>query len=117
LKTVRNSYTDLDLSIHAKKGPEKSRDTFPFRGCFNSNFSHVGLWAFCGSSFLIELYESKKMWKTSHEEWSKVDDGRGSEGRLAISSYFNVYCGKGKQEGQSRIDLVKNITEKKRKAY
>jgi uncharacterized protein (DUF2461 family) len=29
LKTVRGSYTDLDLSIHAKKGPEKSRDTLP----------------------------------------------------------------------------------------
>jgi hypothetical protein len=29
LKTVRGSYTDLDLSIHAKKGPEKSRATLP----------------------------------------------------------------------------------------
>jgi hypothetical protein len=29
LKTVRGSYTDLDLSIHAKKGPEKSCDTLP----------------------------------------------------------------------------------------
>jgi hypothetical protein len=51
------------------------------------------------------------MWKTSHEEWSKVDDGRGSEKRLAMSSFSNVYCGKGKQEGQLRIDLVKNIVE------
>jgi hypothetical protein len=29
LKTVRGSYTDLDLSIHAKKVPEKSCDTLP----------------------------------------------------------------------------------------
>jgi hypothetical protein len=29
LKTVRGSYTDLDLSIHAKKGPKKSHDTLP----------------------------------------------------------------------------------------
>jgi hypothetical protein len=29
LKTVRGSDTDLDISIHAKKGPEKSRDTLP----------------------------------------------------------------------------------------
>jgi hypothetical protein len=29
LKTVRGSYTGLDLSIHAKKGPQKSRDTLP----------------------------------------------------------------------------------------
>ncbi len=31
LKTVRGSYTDLDLSIHAKKGPKKSRDTLPLK--------------------------------------------------------------------------------------
>ncbi len=29
LKTVRGSYTDLDLSIHAKKGPKKSCDILP----------------------------------------------------------------------------------------
>jgi hypothetical protein len=29
LKTIRGSYTDLDLSIHAKKGPKKSRETLP----------------------------------------------------------------------------------------
>ncbi len=31
LKTVRGSYIDLDLSLHAKKGPEKSLDTLPLR--------------------------------------------------------------------------------------
>ncbi len=31
LKTVRGSYKDLDLSIHAKKGSEKYRDTLPLR--------------------------------------------------------------------------------------
>jgi hypothetical protein len=31
LKTVRGSYTDLDLSIRDKKGPEKSRDTLPLK--------------------------------------------------------------------------------------
>jgi hypothetical protein len=30
-KTVRGSYTGLDLSIHAKKGPKKSRDTLPLK--------------------------------------------------------------------------------------
>jgi hypothetical protein len=34
LKTVRGSYTDLDLSKHAKKGPEKSCDTLPLSGLF-----------------------------------------------------------------------------------
>jgi hypothetical protein len=29
LKTFRGAYTDQDLSIPAKKGPEKSRDTLP----------------------------------------------------------------------------------------
>jgi hypothetical protein len=29
LKTVRGSYTDLDLSIHAKKGHKKYCDTLP----------------------------------------------------------------------------------------
>ncbi len=31
LKTARGSYTDLDLSRNAKKGPEKSRDTLPLK--------------------------------------------------------------------------------------
>jgi hypothetical protein len=31
LKTVRGSYTDLDLSIHVKKRPKKSRDTVPLK--------------------------------------------------------------------------------------
>ncbi len=31
LKTVRGSYTGLDLSKHARKGPEKSRDTLPLQ--------------------------------------------------------------------------------------
>jgi hypothetical protein len=30
-KKGRGSYTDLDLSIYAKKGPEKSRDTLPLK--------------------------------------------------------------------------------------
>jgi hypothetical protein len=34
LKTVRGSYTDLDLSIPAKKGPEKSRDTLSLNSDF-----------------------------------------------------------------------------------
>ncbi len=34
LKTIRGSYTDLDLSIHAKKGPKKSRETLPLRTCW-----------------------------------------------------------------------------------
>ncbi len=37
LKTVRGSYTDQDLSIHAKKGPEKSRDTFPLNIKFGNS--------------------------------------------------------------------------------
>jgi hypothetical protein len=37
LKTVRGSYTDLDLSIHAKKGPEKSRKTLPLKFANHSN--------------------------------------------------------------------------------
>jgi hypothetical protein len=32
LKTIRGSYTDLDLPIHAKKGPKKSRETLPLSG-------------------------------------------------------------------------------------
>jgi hypothetical protein len=31
LKNVGGSYTGLDLSIHAKNGPEKSHDTLPLR--------------------------------------------------------------------------------------
>jgi hypothetical protein len=34
LKPVRGSYTDLDLSIHAKKGPEKSLNTLPLSNFF-----------------------------------------------------------------------------------
>ena len=34
LKTVRGSFTDLDLSIHAKEGPEKYHDTLPLRCAF-----------------------------------------------------------------------------------
>ncbi len=37
LKTVRGSYTDLDLSIHAKKGPEKSRATLPLNSQLHIN--------------------------------------------------------------------------------
>ncbi len=42
LKTVRGSYTDLDLSIHAKKGIEKFRDTLPLstsQTCMDSETS------------------------------------------------------------------------------
>ncbi len=37
LKTVRGSYTDQDLSIHAKKGPEKSCDTLPLNIKFGNS--------------------------------------------------------------------------------
>jgi hypothetical protein len=41
LKTIRGSYTDLDLSIHAKKGPKKSRDTLPL-----SHFGRIEVQSF-----------------------------------------------------------------------
>jgi hypothetical protein len=43
LKTVRGSYIDLDLSIHAKKGPEKSRDTLPLRYLLETFLSNENL--------------------------------------------------------------------------
>ncbi len=35
LKTVSGSYTDLDLSIRAKIGHEKSRDTLPLNAFYS----------------------------------------------------------------------------------
>ncbi len=36
LKIIRGFLTDLDLSIHAKKGPKKSCETLPLRSVHDS---------------------------------------------------------------------------------
>jgi hypothetical protein len=69
LKTVRGAYTDQDLSIPAKKGPEKFRDTLPLirQKYMRAHYTCIeGLW----------LVEGAADTRTFHREYNHLDNSR-----------------------------------------